>query len=369
MSKKQWLVLLSEVDNPLTRVLAAANPVSSQSLLRYMRHVASNVGKKIDALMGEAFGLMFDGWSCGTLHFVAIYAVCVKDDVLNQPLLSISHAEHGQTADTHIEMIDSVIDVYHKVREMLCFIVGDNFSTNQANATRLLYRWLSAPVARFVVCHYLLEYEDLIAQVQTLSVQPRLLNNSAKLSRYTKLKALKANATRWPSTYKMLKRYTEIKKWNIMCLIRAPIAGLSTLVASKRSRTSANGSSSHCNLTQSLSTLKLPNPDEEEAVARFAVNDASHSFPMETVDFATATLRFAKMPRHASVSKNSSLLAKIPPTSNGCERLFSQCKLILSPTRSNLLPANFETIFFLRANRELWGFTSLMDIGDSEDNV
>ena len=37
----------------------------------------------------------------------------------------------------------------------------------------------------------------------------------------------------------------------------------------------------------------------------------------------------------------------IPPTSNLCERRFSNCKLVL------LLPANFEMIMFMRANREL----------------
>ncbi|OWZ07063.1 hypothetical protein PHMEG_00020596 [Phytophthora megakarya] len=50
----------------------------------------------------------------------------------------------------------------------------------------------------------------------------------------------------------------------------------------------------------------------------------------------------------------------IPPISNRCERLFSQCTLVLSPLRSSLLPANSEMLVFLRANRELWGSTSLL---------
>lgn len=58
----------------------------------------------------------------------------------------------------------------------------------------------------------------------------------------------------------------------------------------------------------------------------------------------------------------------IPPTSNHCERLFSQCKLILTPLRSSFLPVNFEIIVFLRANRELWDFTSLLGIEEAAEH-
>lgn len=49
----------------------------------------------------------------------------------------------------------------------------------------------------------------------------------------------------------------------------------------------------------------------------------------------------------------------IPATSNRVERLFSQCKLVMTPQRGRLLPAHFETIVFLRANRALWNYASL----------
>ncbi|KAG3246876.1 hypothetical protein PI124_g8409 [Phytophthora idaei] len=41
------------------------------------------------------------------------------------------------------------------------------------------------------------------------------------------------------------------------------------------------------------------------------------------------------------------IVAAIPPTSNLCERLFSQCKLVMTPHRASLLPMNFEMIVFL----------------------
>ncbi|KAG6948020.1 hypothetical protein JG688_00015281 [Phytophthora aleatoria] len=49
----------------------------------------------------------------------------------------------------------------------------------------------------------------------------------------------------------------------------------------------------------------------------------------------------------------SSLLKKLPPTSNVCERLFRQCNLVLTPQCTCMLPANFELLMFLRANRNM----------------
>ena len=98
---------------------------------------------------------------------------------------------------------------------------------------------------------------------------------------------------------------------------------------------------------------------EECAVAGFVV-DRTPQPKTPVKNFAVEALRQAKKPRVTSAAKYSALLGLIPPTSNRCERLFSQCKLVLTPQRSSLLPANFEMIMFLRANRELWGYASLL---------
>jgi len=44
----------------------------------------------------------------------------------------------------------------------------------------------------------------------------------------------------------------------------------------------------------------------------------------------------------------------VPPTSNICERLFSQSKLIFTDQWRALKPATLEMLVFLRANRNLW---------------
>ncbi|RAW42165.1 hypothetical protein PC110_g1677 [Phytophthora cactorum] len=84
--------------------------------------------------------------------------------------------------------------------------------------------------------------------------------------------------------------------------------------------------------------------------------------PAKKTDFATFVLRDAKRPRLADHvgAEYDPLLLCAPPTSNTCEILFSGCKLVLTSLRASTLPANFETVMFLRANRSLWNCGTLL---------
>lgn len=81
----------------------------------------------------------------------------------------------------------------------------------------------------------------------------------------------------------------------------------------------------------------------------------------EPADFATEILQQAnKRCRAVREVKYLPLVRNIPPTSNHCERLFSECKYVLSAHRSSLLPANFEMLMFLKANRDKWSASTLL---------
>ncbi|KAG2803961.1 hypothetical protein PC116_g1181 [Phytophthora cactorum] len=68
-------------------------------------------------------------------------------------------------------------------------------------------------------------------------------------------------------------------------------------------------------------------------------------------DFATVLLQSRPAPDQVA-PRYEPIVAAIPPTSNLCERLFSQCKLVMTPHRASLLPMNFEMIVFLQTNPE-----------------
>ncbi|KAG2860707.1 hypothetical protein PC119_g7337 [Phytophthora cactorum] len=86
-------------------------------------------------------------------------------------------------------------------------------------------------------------------------------------------------------------------------------------------------------------------------------------------DFATVLLQSRPAPDQVA-PRYEPIVAAIPPTSNLCERLFSQCKLVMTPHRASLLPMNFEMIVFLQTNRKFWDANTLMrlDVDDTDDN-
>ncbi|ETM44436.1 hypothetical protein L914_10318 [Phytophthora nicotianae] len=159
----------------MTRALAAIKAVLSKTLVKYMRHVADKVGKRIETDMGNQFGLMFDGWTSG-------------------PTTSSRSTASSRRAGRSTK---SLLSVYNKDRSMILFMVVDNCATNQAIATRMGLSLDAQVIAStLAVSRYLEDFKTLIDQVQTLCVQLRYDNNAAELARFTKYKPLKSNATR-----------------------------------------------------------------------------------------------------------------------------------------------------------------------------
>eukprot|EP00644_Phytophthora_capsici_P014225 jgi/Phyca11/98973/e_gw1.3.1231.1 len=81
---------------------------------------------------------MFDGWSHAGIHYVALFAAYEADGKLRVPLLGLSPLADGtQTADAHVQLFKSTLDVYNKTLSMVAFMVGVNCNTNRSIATKL----------------------------------------------------------------------------------------------------------------------------------------------------------------------------------------------------------------------------------------
>lgn len=104
---------------------------------------------------------------------------------------------------------------------------------------------------------------------------------------------------------------------------------------------------------------RVLNAADEAAINAFLVANPPPSRPTKK-DFATLSLRRAKKPHAGTKNVYMESLRFVSPTSNRVERLVSQCKLVLTSLHPCRLPAHFETIMFLKANRQHWNFTSLV---------
>jgi hypothetical protein len=101
-------------------------------------------------------------------------------------------------------------------------LIGDNCNTNKALATLARRPLVGCASHRFnlAVKDLLKEYSDLLNDINALMKKLKNLIPSAKLRKFTALRPKCSNATRWSSTYEMLKRYKELEAYLPMLNVR-----------------------------------------------------------------------------------------------------------------------------------------------------
>ncbi|KAG4052697.1 hypothetical protein PC123_g12128 [Phytophthora cactorum] len=194
--------------------MSCLKPVSSKTLKVVMQKCAANVGAVIEREMGNMLGIMWDGRSHSTVQYIAIYAVYTVAGKRVERLLSLSPIEDGsQDAEVHIKMFRCVLELYNKVITMGGFLVADNCSTNQRIATLPELPLVCCASHRYnlAINRYLAAYEPELTAQNQLMVKLRHCNNAAELSKFTDLKPIKRNVTRWSSTFEMVRRYKRIR--------------------------------------------------------------------------------------------------------------------------------------------------------------
>jgi len=79
-------------------------------------------------------------------------------------------------------------------------------------------------------------------------------------------------------------------------------------------------------------------------------------------------LKAAKSKKPKLTTENESLydlygpLLHVVPTSCDVERLFSQCKLVLTDHRRSMLPKTFEQVMMLKINASLWTIETVAEV-------
>ncbi|KAG3251087.1 hypothetical protein PI124_g4282 [Phytophthora idaei] len=173
-------------------------------------------------------------------------------------------------------------------------------------------------------------------------LQLRQPNNAAELFKLTPLRAKKRNLTRWSFTYNMLQRYGAIRPQ-----IRL-VEAVEDLVPSTGDHKKLVGLQKHLErLDSACKRLQY------EATTMSERKEPQDSYAAQIIQQGGAKRRQVERAAY------SSLAAPVPPTSNTCECLFSERKMILMLLRSCMLPVHFEMLMFIRANKDMWDVTSL----------
>ncbi|KAG3116415.1 hypothetical protein PI125_g4667 [Phytophthora idaei] len=136
----EWVVdrnmPLSEVDRPTTRSMSRLKTISSKTLKKYLAATTRAVEKEIAKTIPPTFGAMYDGWTCFSAPYVALYIVFWKDGQLFYVLLAVAPLDETDlTAASRCTYIQNILTIFGQSGESLKILIGDNCVTNQLTAT------------------------------------------------------------------------------------------------------------------------------------------------------------------------------------------------------------------------------------------
>ncbi|KAE8952353.1 hypothetical protein PR001_g33327, partial [Phytophthora rubi] len=122
-------------ENPLARRYTSLEPISVETLRALMESVAQLVGLDIAGELPDRFGLMLDGWSHASVHYVAVFVCYAVNGVAKYALLSmapiIQEPNDDLSARTHREYLAGVLETFGKALSDCVYLVGDNCSVNK----------------------------------------------------------------------------------------------------------------------------------------------------------------------------------------------------------------------------------------------
>ncbi|POM72523.1 Hypothetical protein PHPALM_10748 [Phytophthora palmivora] len=336
-----------------------------------MEAVTRAVERAIAVEMPEKFGIIFDGWSHDSEHYIAVIACYEIDGGMRCPLLCTAPFVNEETDDlsaaSHQAFSATMLARdYQKRPEQVLFLVGDNRSVNRRLATLM-----GVPLVGFK----------------------------------TDLRPIIRQQTRWSSTFSMLTRYFEL-----LPFIDAEDEELAELLppaASKRRLRDLLGELKYvesvskalqgadANLLDvriwfdGLIAAKPPytrypapradivhSPDFEAGCVRvikgqakrltraekaaleplFVIPSADEGEQEEKDEEVSVSFveRLQKRRRLEERQPTYELLASIPPTSNVVERFFSVARSTFGQQRRSLQPYTLEMLLFLRQNADYW---------------
>lgn len=408
----------SFVEDELIRRTVSVDPISRNSLTKYMSLLTHRVERHISACLPDKFAIVIDGWTNCETHYLAVFGTypCHEHEENNgknysSVLLAVSPLldETTLTASAHEETISYILSVYDKSWENVVAIIGDNVSTNKALASLVGRFLIGCASHRFnlAVCDIIESNSDTVQAIRSIMVKLRTLKYAAHLRNHIDLKPILSNTTRWSSTFQMLKRYIEL----IPAIREMDIAEINDLLPSNAKHSSITQlletlsvMDSVCKQLQSESTTiadvralfdaiitKFPETEErlscnaniiynsefENALVKlqehrtYDLTNAERSAVHEllnthsTANHESENISFAeravKRRRQETTGQGIGYMNTcfITPTSNMVERLFSKAGWTLSDRRTRLTPEHFEQQLFLFSNAHLWGLSDI----------
>ncbi|ETV68813.1 hypothetical protein H257_15374 [Aphanomyces astaci] len=189
---------LTFCEKPSTRRFTNLPIISHVTLRDNILRLTEVVEKKISKEIPDRFGIIFDGWTHNSEHYLVVFTKRMES-LCSLSLAPIIHEpDDDHSAKTHYTAIKSVLAMFKETIMQCVFLVGDNCSVNKK-----LAKLMSA---------YTQQHEDELAKIQQLMIKLRTLNQASKLLFRTELRPILRQDTRWSSTFAMLQRFFKLRE-------------------------------------------------------------------------------------------------------------------------------------------------------------
>ncbi|GMF43942.1 unnamed protein product [Phytophthora fragariaefolia] len=151
-----------------------------------MTSLTKAVELSIASEMPNRFGLIFDGWTHSSEHYIAVYACYEVDGMETTPLLCMAPLleEEDLSARGHMEFLATMLPRdFGKQLDQCCFLVAGNYSVNKRLTTLMDVPLVGSASPRLnrAVQADIQDYEEELDTVQKLMIRLRTLTQSAKL--------------------------------------------------------------------------------------------------------------------------------------------------------------------------------------------
>ncbi len=138
--RRGWAATILGCENLTFWKLSQFDPITRKTLAKYLEALTSSVEVKITLLLPDKFATVFDGWSCGDTHYVAIYATFPYTTPVGYRKVLLwfwpFKEEASQRAQEHYKYLEFVLSTFKKSFDNVAVLVGDNCNTNKALADK-----------------------------------------------------------------------------------------------------------------------------------------------------------------------------------------------------------------------------------------
>ncbi|EGZ12404.1 hypothetical protein PHYSODRAFT_249022, partial [Phytophthora sojae] len=312
-------------------------PINSKALKADMFTVAGKLG----IVISDEMGILFATEPCTSSGLRSLRGgLDVVGGRLQRTLLALSPMDDGsQDADAHIELFRNVLAVYNKTVDMIQFIVAYYYE-----ARRLIGRFAGRRSSTFEMLE---RYMDLRSHIRLVEAVEDDFHTSGEHKQLGTCFVICVSSTVCASDCSVSRRVRGEYLKPTSKIVHSPAFGHGLAKFAAGESLSTSEATALNRLERSQAEMPRRAAEDERA-------GREQDYAAEIIRQGGGTKR-RKGERVAYVA----LAAMVPPTSNSCERLFLECKWVLTPQRGSLLPANFEMLVFRRANKTMWDVTTL----------